>query len=188
MRRRMDNLLYQNGIPTDRYVLGTLRFGKFVQGWVTGAMRLAHTCTGPGGVLHSYRVDSYIMLWQQTRFGGICESSVSHPTECKMRRHTPQSQGSQTATEGHVSICARLRTYGPYAQAGLEISKGGLSNTYKKCISRANFALLTRTLSISKVPSFLLYLYLRYLHINYPITYVYFRFLTTLLRFFDYFT
>ena len=71
---------------------------------------------------------------------------------------------------------------------GLEISKGGLSNTYKKCISRADFALLTRTLSISKAPSFLLYLYLRYLHINYPITYVYLRFLTTLLRFFDYFT
>jgi len=74
--------------------------------------------------------------------------------------------------------------YGP----GLEISKGGLSNTYKKCISRADFALLMLTLSISKAPSFLLYLYLRYLHINYPITYVYLRFLTTLLRFFDYFT
>ena len=72
--------------------------------------------------------------------------------------------------------------------AGLEISKAGLSNTYKKFISRANFALLMLTLSISKAPSFLLYLYLRYLHINYPITYVYLRFLTTLLRFFDYFT
>ena len=62
MRRRMDNLLYQNGILTDRYVLGTLPFGKLVQGGVTGAMRLAHTRTGPGGVLHSYRVDSYVML------------------------------------------------------------------------------------------------------------------------------
>jgi hypothetical protein len=62
MWRRMDNLLYHNGIPTDRYVLGTLPFGKFVQGRVTGAMRLAHTRTGPDGVLHSYRVDSYVML------------------------------------------------------------------------------------------------------------------------------
>jgi hypothetical protein len=62
MRRRMDNLLYQNEIPTDRYVLGTLPFCKFVQGRVTGPMCLAHTRTRPGGVLHSYRVDSYVML------------------------------------------------------------------------------------------------------------------------------
>ena len=62
MRRRMDNLLYQNEIPTYGYILGTLPFGKFVQGRVTGAMRLAHTRTGRGGVLHSYRVDSYVML------------------------------------------------------------------------------------------------------------------------------
>ncbi len=83
-----------------------------------------------------------------------------------------------------ISLFSQLFSW----SSGLEISKGGLSNTYKKCIRRADFALLMLTLSISKAPSFLLYLYLRYLHINYPITYVYLRFLTTLLRFFDYFT
>jgi hypothetical protein len=115
---RVDNLLFQNGFPTDRYDLGTLSLGKFVQGQVTRPMRFAHICTGPGGVLRSYRVDSHVMLRQQTCAGSICAPSASHPTECKMRRHMPQSQGGQTATEGNVPICAHLRTYGPYAQVG----------------------------------------------------------------------
>ena len=48
----------------------------------------------------------------------VSAQSASHPTECKMRRHTPQSQGGQTAPEGTVLICACLRTHGPYARVG----------------------------------------------------------------------
>jgi hypothetical protein len=33
-----------------------------------------------------------------------------------MRRHTSQPQGDQTSTQRHVSLCSRLRTYGPHAQ------------------------------------------------------------------------
>jgi hypothetical protein len=95
---------------------------------------------------------------------------------------------SQAVNQAFSQLSKSGSTRAMVTGSGLEISKGGLSNTYKKCISRADFALLMLTLSINKAPSFLLYLYLRYLHINYPITYVYLRFLTTLLRFFYYFT
>jgi hypothetical protein len=62
MRGRVGNLLYKHGIPTDRYFLVTLPLSKFVQGRATGPLHFAHICTGPGGVLHSYRVDSHVML------------------------------------------------------------------------------------------------------------------------------
>jgi hypothetical protein len=62
MRGRVDNFLYKHGIPTDWYFLGMLPLGKFVQGRATEPLRFAHICTGPGGVLHSYRVDSHVML------------------------------------------------------------------------------------------------------------------------------
>jgi hypothetical protein len=62
MQGRVDNLLYEHGILTDRYFWGTLPLGKFIQGQVTGLMHFAHICKGPGRVLHNYRVDSHVML------------------------------------------------------------------------------------------------------------------------------
>ena len=57
-------------------------------------------------------------LRQHTCAGGIFSPHTPHPTKCKMRRHTPQSQGGQTATQWHILLCSRLRTYGPPAEVG----------------------------------------------------------------------
>jgi hypothetical protein len=58
----VDNFLDQHGIPTDRYFLGTLAVGKFVQGRATGPLCFALIPTGSGKVLQSYQVDSQVML------------------------------------------------------------------------------------------------------------------------------
>ncbi len=119
MQSGVDDLLYQHRVSTDGCLLGTIYLGKLVQGQAIGPMRSASLLTGLGGIPQSHRVDSHAMLQQQTCTGGIFSPHLPHPTECKMRRHTPQSQGGHTVTQWHVLLRSCLRAYGPYAEVGV---------------------------------------------------------------------
>jgi hypothetical protein len=111
MRSGVDGLLYQHGFLTDGYFLGTFYIGKLVQAELLGL-----------GALHLF---SQALVEYHNIIGWTallcCDNKralevSAHP--CKVRRHTPQSQGGQTASQRHVLLRSRLRSYGPYAKVG----------------------------------------------------------------------